>query len=1353
MAVFDDVRFLRVHHKTKHLAPAFYTESWFKSASDRDALTRSEDIATLRQAVQTGANAYEWSPAKEQELQELLHWLVVAYAHEAVRVYDEWVPEEFLFTESLGVEALEPYQAFLTDLLTENGLAEREDGLVRVPSETECPPSDTLYRTLLSTEPTRWPLLTSLDTVGRRLGDLLSGSVKLEELLPERKGVVKALFSHMPQRALLTEALCAWTAELQSKAASRDAQARLRVLVLGETAGSFYTELRKNLGQNTQCTFVAVNEVAADRLNATFEHTVGVQVKTLAAWLGEKQTASYDIALLPDGLAFFEDVPSALKAVSDALLAGGLMAMVETQPHAAINLLEGADSAWWSADAHGQGICRLAVASAWVEALNRAGLQAERVDDEALRLAHRMLFVGTREAGAKSAEILHVAAPVRVLALVSHSSESAASRLIEQLQTDFSSCVGEGKDDKEADLVVTRVADEEAGNVTYWQDFAQTLREGTRVISLLNVEGHETGVPKTSFALMQGLQSAADKGILAKKVSLISVASGSAGSACADLTAAAGLMGMTRVFGNECQDIRCGTLTLRDTQESSIVRASQWLMHEQVSDTEAFVAAGVLHERFVQMHASLETEQRSQGVAKQTLAFDLPGRLDHLYWKSESTHPRPLGEDEVRISVRATGLNFRDVMWAMGLLPEEALENGFSGPTMGLEASGVVVETGSNVSHVRPGDAVVGFAPACFSTEIITKADAVSRMPEGLTFAEAASIPVVFFTSWYAISYLGRARRGESILIHGAAGGAGLAAIQIANLLGLEVYATAGSPAKRALLRRLGVQHVYNSRSLAFADEIRADTHGRGVDLVLNSLAGTGAEKSLGLLAPFGRFLELGKRDFYADTPMFLRPFRRNLSYFGIDVDQMLVDCPRLANELFEEVLYHFKSGDFRPLPMTLFSSDRVQEAFQTMQQSHHIGKIVVTYVPEKVPGEERHVGKSDLDGTVIVTGGLGGLGRRVAERLVARGARHLVLLSRSGAGTEEAQDFLRRLEAQGAMVRTPALDIAAGDEAYLSKALDEALVEMPAVSGVIHAAGVLADAAFANLTPEACEKVWRPKVKGARRLAHYLEVRQSLPQFFLMFSSATVLLGNPGQANYVAANMALEALAEGLREKGVRAQVIGWGPVGDVGMLLANSQARRMLETTLGTPPLSSEEVLNAMEAMLASDETGAHFFAIDWSRVQKLPILQQGRFEGIRRRLGKQAVQTVSMAELLVGKSTDEAVAVLSDLIAQEVAKLMGISAKELNIHQPISDVGMDSLMVVELAVALEERIGVKVPAVSLSGGATIQTMAQRFWQMLNKSSEEEQVLETMASQHGVELTGDMKEEVLSDISSRNA
>ena len=465
LARFEDVRFLRVHHKSKHIDPAFYAEHWFKSPSDRKALAGDDDVKTLSGMVVEAARGYEWSADKEAETEELLHWLVLAYVREAVREYDTWFPEELLFSESFALETLDNWRAFMTDLLVSNGLAQNNDGMIMVPGTTDCPTSDVIYRTLLSSEPTCWPLLTALDTVGRRIPDLLTGTVKLDELLPERKGALKTLFSHMPQRALLTSALRRWMEGLDGLAKVREPKARLRVLVVGETGGSFYTELRASLCEAAQCTFVIGNEVAADRVKAVFENEVGVDVMTLDAWLRADKSASYDVALLPDGLAFNENVPAVLKSVSDSLLTNGVVALVETMPHASINLLEGADENWWLNGETG-GVCRLASADAWLEALERAGFKAGRVDEDALALAPRMLIAGVKTTAVVQKTEERVSIPVHVV-VKHYEADSATAMMVNALETAVAARLHKD-DSSEIPFVVTVVADDRARDADYW---------------------------------------------------------------------------------------------------------------------------------------------------------------------------------------------------------------------------------------------------------------------------------------------------------------------------------------------------------------------------------------------------------------------------------------------------------------------------------------------------------------------------------------------------------------------------------------------------------------------------------------------------------------------------------------------------------------------------------------------------------------------------------------------------------------------------------------------------------------------------------------------------------------------
>ncbi|MEO1066802.1 MAG: beta-ketoacyl synthase N-terminal-like domain-containing protein, partial [Pseudomonadota bacterium] len=295
-----------------------------------------------------------------------------------------------------------------------------------------------------------------------------------------------------------------------------------------------------------------------------------------------------------------------------------------------------------------------------------------------------------------------------------------------------------------------------------------------------------------------------------------------------------------------------------------------------------------------------------------TLSFEDLAGLDDLNWQHR-VRQAP-GPHEVEVEVAATGLNFRDVMWGLGILPDEALEDGFAGATLGFECSGRVIAVGHNVTKLAVGDPVIALGPACFSSHVTVDEISVSRLPDDVDVVAAATMPVTFLTAYYALDELARLEEDEWVLIQGGAGGVGLAAIQIAQLKGARIIATAGTDEKRNLLRTLGVDHVLDSRSLDFVDAVMAIT-GEGVDVVLNSLFGEAMERGIELLKPFGRFLELGKRDYYGNTKIGLRPFRRNITYYGIDADQLLSQKPKLAERLFKELMAHFESGQFSPLP------------------------------------------------------------------------------------------------------------------------------------------------------------------------------------------------------------------------------------------------------------------------------------------------------------------------------------------------------------------------------------------------------------------------------------------------------
>ena len=703
------------------------------------------------------------------------------------------------------------------------------------------------------------------------------------------------------------------------------------------------------------------------------------------------------------------------------------------------------------------------------------------------------------------------------------------------------------------------------------------------------------------------------------------------------------------------------------------------------------------------------------------LSFATPGQLRHLRWES-SVRPA-LQANDVAIDVKATGLNFRDVMYALGMLSDEAVETGFAGPTLGLECAGVVTALGASVTGLAIGDRVLAFGSSCFGSQVITRNSAVAVLPRAISFEAAATIPTTFFTAYYAMHHLARLLPGERVLIHGAAGGVGIAAIQLAKHLGAVVFATAGSDDKRDFLRLLGADHIFDSRSLAFADQIMAVTQGQGVDVVLNSLAGEAINRNLSILKPFGRFLELGKRDFYENTKVGLRPFRNNISYFGIDADQLLQAQPALTESLFKDVLTLFAQGVLHPLPYQSFEADDVVDAFRHMQQSRHIGKIVVTYrnginhvhTPISVQPSLR----LSADATYLVTGGLGGFGLKTAQWLAGKGARHLVLISRSGPVADEALSAVATLEAQGVKVLAQACDVT--NLPLLAALLDQMAATMPPLRGIIHAAVVIDDALARNTTPQQLAAIFAPKILGAR---HLHDLTSQLPlDFFVLYSSATTLFGNPGQGAYVAANAYLESLASARRSAGLPALCVRWGAIDDVGFLARNEKIKDALQSRMGGKTIQSVDALDLLEELLLTNRSDLGVMELAWSALSRfLPSATEPKFADLAA-LDTDAKSDEGKSDdiqrLLDELSPEELSAAVIDLLKAEVAEILRMAPEKIDPNRSVYDLGLDSLMGVELVLAIESRFGIQLSVMALSESATISKLADKLISQLKPTA----------------------------------
>ncbi|MGK5534308.1 SDR family NAD(P)-dependent oxidoreductase, partial [Streptomyces sp. URMC 129] len=686
-----------------------------------------------------------------------------------------------------------------------------------------------------------------------------------------------------------------------------------------------------------------------------------------------------------------------------------------------------------------------------------------------------------------------------------------------------------------------------------------------------------------------------------------------------------------------------------------------------------------------------------------TLRLSDPGLRYRLDWRPTAA-PEP-GPGEILVRVAAAALNYRDITTATGLVPPPEIGRRPDTASVGLECAGTVTAVGPGVAHLAPGDRVACVTLGCLGSHALARADHVVPLPPAMTFGEAATLPVAFLTVHHSLHHLARLTAGETLLVHGAAGGVGLAAVQYAQHVGARVIATAGSPAKRDLLRLLGVDHVLDSRGLRFAERVADLTGGEGVDVVLNSLAGEALRRSLGLVRPHGRFVELGKRDFLTDTPLPSAPFDRNLAFFGVDVSALLDHVPDLADAHLKAITEAVRHGTYRPLPHRAYPAHRIEEAFACLQHSRHVGKVVVTF-DEGVPLRRPPVPpRPDPDAAYLITGGLGGLGAATARHLVDRGARHLVLLSRRGPAAPEAPGLLADLRAAGAQVRAYAAD--AADR----KALRAILADLDAtgrrLAGVVHAAMVLDDAPLAELTPDRVRAVLAPKLAAGRLLD---ELTRDRPlDFFVVHSSGAALVGNLRQSPYVAANIALEALVRDRRRHGLPALAVQWGSIADTGYVHRSGRTEELAGHGFGA--LAADDALAALDRLLAGPGPAVaavgHF---EWDRAHVLlPRLAAPRTAGLLPER-EDTEAAARLRDALTGATGQEALRLVTEALADVLAQVLQTTPDRIDPGRRLDAMGLDSLMAAEFAAHLSNRFGCEIHLMELTSATNLSDVAQR-------------------------------------------
>ncbi|MFI1919553.1 SDR family NAD(P)-dependent oxidoreductase [Nocardia sp. NPDC020380] len=651
----------------------------------------------------------------------------------------------------------------------------------------------------------------------------------------------------------------------------------------------------------------------------------------------------------------------------------------------------------------------------------------------------------------------------------------------------------------------------------------------------------------------------------------------------------------------------------------------------------------------------------------------------------------PLQPGQVRIAVRAAGLNFHDVVVSLGLDPDQ--------PTVGSEGAGTVLETGPGVTDLVPGDRVMGVFGGAFGPVVVAERATVARIPAGWSFAQAASAPIAFLTAYYGLFDLGGLRRGQSVLVHAATGGVGMAAVQLARHAGAEVFGTA-SPGKWDVLRTTGFDdaHMASTRTLEFAERFLDATGGRGMDVVLDCLAREFVDASLGLLPRGGAFVEMGKTDVRDSAEVASR--YPGVRYRAFDLVQA---GPQRIGEMLTEVLALFEQGVLTPLPLTCWDVRQAPAAFRHLSKARHIGKNVLM-VPTPI----------DPSGTVLITGGTGTLGRLVARHLASEyGVRQQILISRRGPEAPDAIEFIAELAELGTEATILACDVT--DRRALAAVLD-AIPADHRLTAVVHAAGALDDGVVGALTPEQVEWVWRPKVDAAFAL-HELTRDIDLAAFVL-FSSGAALLGGAGQANYAAANAALDALAAERRAQGLPGVSIGWGlwkERSELTATVAGTEEKRMSRSGIGA--LTSAEGLVLFDVACSSVHPYVFAARLDRSRLAAgtgVPPLLSGLVRAPRqtlRRVRDDAGTTAAgLADRLASLAPVEAHRILLDVVRGNAAAVLAhASAEEIHPARPFKDLGFDSLTGVELRNRLANAVGVRLPAALVFDHPTPEALTQ--------------------------------------------
>lgn len=1159
------------------------------------------------------------------------------------------------------------------------------------------------------------PEIRFFQEAGAALADVLTGSRDPSEVLfadsrwDEIIEYYTSAYSMNKYNRMMQSALLALVAKSEEK--------HLRILEIGGGTGGITQAIIPLLvNKDVDYVFTDISPVFLERAQARFSAYPNISYELLN--IEEDPEAqgrllkSYDIVIASNVLHATKNIRDTLAHTRSLLADGGVLCMLEvTSVPFYVDLSFGMTDGWWRFDDNVRTAHCTLDGPSWVSLLNDSGFEdAFEARDVADGDWPRQSVLFGR---ANVSQICSKPKQDTVKWIVFGDAEGVSSRLVDTLRQRGDVCIEMTRGDSTAKL-----------NEHLYQYHPSTLASAKvlssdmdsssvhiLVSSALEVPVINPESPCMDIAALTDVLNdlaAISRLVIessATKVSIFVVTNG-VHNPSPNITQSP-LWGLGRVMGNELSDTRLKMIDIAHCDEPHISQLFDELV--DTKDLEEEVVLRNSRRLAVRMEPVSSDERiRTASVTKdircQTvqLAASETGILSQCAFVP--MEPVPVQKDEVSISVHFAGLNFRDVMVAGGALDEDAIYGGLFNNGLGLECSGVVMEVGNNVSHVKKGDSVIAIAANTIAGKIVAKSAYVRKLPKDRSMLEGAGTPMAAITAYTALFKMGEIRPGSRVLIHSAAGGVGLFALHFAKAAGATVFATA-SPGKHDLLRKMGIDHIYSSRNTHYYSSIMADTDDQGVNIVLNSLSGPHVTQSLKLLAPMGRFIEIGKKDLYENRKIGLKLLSDNISWFALDIDRLLLQAPEMMSSLFSDALSHLQQHGWPNLPIESFAFNAVAAALTKMASGEHRGKIVLEAGPVPI----RPSGKLTLrdDAMYLIAGGTRGLGLATAEFLAKKGAKHVALASRSGLRGEAEIGKVKELQKNGVQVETFAVDIC--DEAAVQKMIDKVHRIGRPLAGIIQSTLVLEDALLHKITPAQMKAPLQPKMIGTWNLHN--ATREISLDYFISFSSVSSLYGLPGQSNYAAANRFLDDFSKYRGSLGLPASTVNLGPLADTGFVAREDKVHDYLELS-GWQPLSTREVLSALERIMLEGHPHLGVYRLNWNALESAfpKFAVSRRFDAVRAQLAQHNTggESGDIKQLLSGSKGDRRTTMIKKMLAEIMEKILGIDSAKIDFELPINRMGMDSLMSNQLRSVLTQQTGIEFSLMQIMQGPRLCELA---------------------------------------------